>query len=91
MKMCFGNGIGFRYADSLSEDIFGYCYGGFLVETETALSDALLLGTTTDIGRIEKDGKAVSLADLLSVYENKLESVYPCNIDQTVAETPNLA
>src|SRR5699024_8731870 len=33
MKMCFGNMVGFRYADGVSmDDLFGYRYGSFILE-----------------------------------------------------------
>ena len=33
MKMCFGNGVGFKYSDNVSlNDIFGYSYGSFILE-----------------------------------------------------------
>jgi hypothetical protein len=38
MKMCFGNSIGFRYADSITEkDIFSYSYGSFIIEVSDAI------------------------------------------------------
>ncbi|MFQ8952134.1 MAG: hypothetical protein ACLR56_03345 [Oscillospiraceae bacterium] len=38
MKMCFGNLLGFKFADNLNvEKIFGYCYGGFLLKWQRTL------------------------------------------------------
>ncbi len=80
MKMCFGNGLGFRFADGLSfEELFGYRYGSFVLEMA---EDAGLpvIGETTDDGALSLGCERLALSDLLTAYEGKLESVYPCNI-----------
>ena len=86
MKMCFGNGIGFEFEKSVSNQVlFEYNYGAFILE----LADdaempplGVLLGRTADKPVITKNNETLSLSDLLNVYEDKLESVYPCNIEQ---------
>ena len=81
MKMCFGNSLGFRYADSTEPDtLFGYCYGGFLVEAAEPVDGAMLIGEICDAPEISWRGQKLDLSMLLGVYENKLESVYKCNI-----------
>ena len=87
LKMAMGNGIGFEYDKALTqEEIFGYDYGAFIVEVcgsdaGTACGDAgLLIGRTTDYGFISRGGEKLVLEDLCSIYEEKLEPVYPCNI-----------
>ena len=81
MKMCFGNGIGFRYADGIGTDeIFGNSYASFLLEMADGTEDYPLLGTTTEAPEIAHGTETVPLAALLTVYEDKLESVFPCNI-----------
>ena len=81
MKMCFGNGIGFRYADGIGTDeIFGNSYASFLLEMADGTEDYPLLGTTTEAPEIAHGAETVPLAALLTVYEDKLESVFPCNI-----------
>ena len=80
MKMCYGNGLGFAFADILSvKDIFGYNYGAFVLEV-TEDVDGVLVGTVTDTGAITYASEEVSLATLQKAYEDKLESVYTCNI-----------
>jgi len=80
MKMCFGNGVGFRFREGLSaEQIFGYDYGSFLLEAAEDV-DGDVIGVTTGDGAISLSDKSVSLNELLSVWEDKLESVYACNI-----------
>ncbi|MBP3919478.1 MAG: phosphoribosylformylglycinamidine synthase [Clostridia bacterium] len=97
MKMAFGNGIGFTYDASVSLDtIFGYNYGAFLVELNDTVKctcndcGAVLLGMTNDTASIVCGTEALSLSDLLTIYEGKLESVYPCNIhhDQEEKDIP---
>ena len=80
MKMCFGNSSGFKFADSLTaNDIFGYCYGGFLLEVTENIADAAEIGEITADGKISHNGEEIGLERLLGIYENKLESVYRCN------------
>ena len=80
MKMCFGNGFGFKYDDNMCPHcIFGYCYGGFLIETEEEL-DARLVGTVTEEKAVAYKDEKLCLCELLKIYEDKLEGVYSCNI-----------
>ncbi len=83
MKMAFGNSVGFDFSDDLElSDIFGYRYGSFILELNTMDEIGELLGYTHLEETIEYDGEEVALADLLAVYENKLEPIYSCNIEQ---------
>ncbi len=98
MKQCFGNMIGFRFAESLSvEDIFGYAYGSFIVETDCPETADLIygcdavkqggfevrdLGWTEESGVIRYNEESLSLRELLSGYENKLEDVFACNMSK---------
>ena len=83
MKMCFGNGLGFRYEDTMCvQGIFDYCYGAFLLEVTDEVEVMETIGTVTDDGCITLGEESLKLADLLGIYENKLESVYSCNIAQ---------
>ena len=89
MKTGFGNGLGFAYADDLSlSDLFGYAYASFLVEvSDPTVTGGREIGRVTDDGAITWRGERVSLDALLSDYEGKLESVFPCNIAQN-GKTP---
>ena len=90
MKMCFGNGVGFRYDDAASaEDIFGYAYGAFIAElSEGETTAGQLLGRTQSVSEIAWRGAAVSLDTLLTRYEGKLEPVYSCNIQERTMDIP---
>ena len=87
MKMCFGNSLGFKFADNLTVcEIFGYCYGGFLLETTEDIADAAEIGEITADGKISYNGEEIKLEKLLGIYENKLESVYRCNKENLKTE-----
>ena len=80
MKMAFGNGFGFRFSEELSrEQLFGYDYGAFLLEVG-ADTPGMCIGTITDDGAFTQGAESVDADELLAIYENKLESVYTCNI-----------
>lgn len=80
MKMCFGNSLGFKFADNLTvKEIFDYCYGGFLLEVAEDIADTAEIGEITADGKISYNGEEIKLDKLLGIYENKLESVYRCN------------
>lgn len=81
VKMAMGNGYGFRFDNALTlDDIFSYKYGSFLIETDGNIDGAKLVGTVTDGGTLEYCGESVSVCEIDSLYEDKLENVYPCNV-----------
>ena len=87
MKMCFGNSLGFKFADNLTvKEIFGYCYGGFLLEVAEDIADTAEIGKITADGKISYNGEEIRLEKLLGIYENKLESVYRCNKENPKTE-----
>ena len=89
-KMAIGNGFGFDYAPSASNaELFGYKYGSFVVET-TGKIDGTLLGKVTSDGYISRGGEKVALSALGEKYENRLESVYNCNIKQNCGKIETL-
>ncbi len=84
LKMAIGNGLGFAYNDKLSvEDMFGYQYASFLLEVEQGVEEDSIIGTVTDNGAISYGEETLSLQKLQGIYEDKLESVYSCNIGGT--------
>ncbi len=97
-KMAFGNMLGFKYSDKLSlNKLFEYSYCSFILElTASADIDAVssddyftaVIGETAADTISYKD-ETISTAELLSVYENKLEKVYSCNIPDTKAPVCN--
>ena len=83
LKMALGNGLGFAFADVSLDEIFGYNYGAFVVEATEEI-DGTLLGCVTEAAELTLGAEKLALDELRSIYENKLESVYPCNIDQKI-------
>ena len=84
MKMSFGNGFGFEFSEQMKlSDIFGYNYAGFILEVTDDVDGAKVIGTVTEKQAIVYKNEAVELSELLKIYEDKLESVYPCNIKQS--------
>ena len=81
MKMAFGNSIGFEFASVDMQTIFGYNYGGFIIELngDATIEKAFDLGFTTERKEIVYNGEGVTLDNLLGIYEDKLESVFKCN------------
>ena len=80
MKMGFGNGLGFAFDDALTLDgLFGYAYGSFVLEMADGIVGKVL-GVTTADGSFSYHGEALSQTQVLGAYEDKLESVYACNI-----------
>lgn len=82
LKMTMGNEIGFEYnSDIAVNDIFKYAYGSFIVEVEDGAEvEGLILGTTTYEKTIKHGDDVILLADIEKRYEDKLESIYSCNI-----------
>ena len=77
-KMAIGNGFGFSYDTSVSlDDIFSYAYGSFVLEVAPDV-EGKLLGTITTDGKMTYGDTALSMAELSSAYEGKLDGVYPC-------------
>ncbi len=88
MKMCMGNGLGCRFNGDVSDDtLFGYNYAAFLLEV-TQDTDGVIGVITNDAEIVRGDDK-ISLCELSKAYENKLESVYSCNIPQKEINTEN--
>ncbi len=82
MKMAFGNSIGFKFNELALEKLFGYCYAGFVLEMAEKTDMGLELGYTTAEQSISMGGEVLALDKLLNAFEDKLESVYSCNISQ---------
>ena len=83
MKMSFGNSIGFEYNEEFEiDDIFGYNYGAFILELTTEDEIGAVLGHTCLEETIKYGNDEIELAALLDIYENKLEPIFSCNIQQ---------
>ncbi len=92
MKMAFGNSLGFEWSDSVSlEQMFGYNYGSFVLEVSPEVTIGTLLGYVTEEASIRYAGKTLALDALLKAYEDKLESVFSCNIPNAGRKMENFS
>ena len=82
-KMSFGNHIGFRFTKKVSaRTLFNPCYGGFIVELDDmAKPGEDVIGETTFEYEIKGLDYKFSLEKLQKAWEDKLEPVFPCNIE----------
>lgn len=78
-KMSFGNKIGFRFTDELSNtELFKPCYGAFVIELEKdVITDERIIGITTNEYIIDAGTYTVDLNELEKAWESKLEPVFP--------------
>ncbi len=83
-KMAFGNKIGFKFTDKLtSAELFRHCYGAFVIElAPDSDTDERVIGETTEEYKIVSDNYTIELDKLQSLWENKLEPVYPVHIKE---------
>ena len=78
LKMCIGNGFGYRFEESLPlETLFGYRYGAFVLEVLPEVEAGTLLGYVTEDGTFSRGAESVACGELFALYEKKLENVYP--------------
>ncbi len=81
MKSAFGNHIGFKLDRMFPQDkLYAYNYGAFVLEAAEELEGLQLLGETTYDYALKVGIETVDLQALCDAYENKLESVFACNI-----------
>ena len=81
MKMCFGNGFGCRFNENLPlAELFRDQAGRFVLEVTEPIEGATYIGIVTDDGLFALGTEHLDAASLQKTYEDKLESVYPCNI-----------
>ncbi len=81
LKMAMGNAIGFKYDANVSlANLFGYNYGAFVLELATDDNVGETIGYTTAEYTLICGKDVLDIATLERAYEDKLESVFPCNI-----------
>ena len=92
LKMAVGNMIGFRFDSLVPKNlIFEYNYGGFVIELNDDTDIGIKLGYTTADRVIDYKCDTVLLDKLFEDFENRLESVYPCNIPSENREIPRFS
>ncbi|MBQ3405127.1 MAG: phosphoribosylformylglycinamidine synthase [Oscillospiraceae bacterium] len=89
VKMCMGNGLGFEIADGTDiGELFDYSYGSFILELTEGCGVGQLLGHVTAEPYIGFGGDKIALNELERLYEDRLEPVYPCNIETPDKSVP---
>jgi len=77
-KMAFGNKIGAKLVNTLSQDeLFEKKYGAFVVETDGVLRFGKKIGVTTKDYNIYVHGNILSIEKLEKLWAETLEPVYP--------------
>ena len=91
-KMAIGNGLGFNYNSELTtEEIFGLDYASFLLEVTEDIPQAKLIGTILDDGKITYKDEELCISKLQREYEERLESVYSCDLDGEKDKLENIS
>ena len=91
VKMCLGNGFGFKFENSLSlNDIFGYNYASFILEV-TDTDGLEVIGEVTEAEIMVYADEAVAMSEIIDLYESKLEKVYSCNITDNAQAVENFS
>jgi phosphoribosylformylglycinamidine synthase len=80
VKMCLGNHLGFEAARPLTA---GGGFGGFVIESSSAISGVELLGRTIAEYTLKTPAYEISLEKLQHAWEQTLEPVYPSLIEQS--------
>ena len=95
-KSCMGNKIGFKFENSKleAEEIFNPCYGTFVVEINEneKIEDTKLinLGTTIKEQKIVIDDITLELENLIKIWEEPLEKVFPTKTKEKVEPVENI-
>lgn len=91
VKMCLGNGFGFKFNNTLSlDDIFGYNYASFILEVTDA-EKFEVIGEVTEETVMTYGDETVEMSDISDLYESKLEKVYSCNITDNAKTIENFS
>ena len=83
MKMCFGNGLGFRFHDQLSvAELQKKQYGAFLAEVTAGIPEAEHVGVLRADQVFVYRETCLDAETLRQRWERRMESVYPSGIDE---------
>ncbi len=91
LKMALGNKLGFKFDKNISDaELFDYRLG-FIIEADEAPEGAVLLGTTSSDYAISCNGSDICLEELQSIWENKLEPVFPTKTPVSKIKVPTFS
>ena len=88
-KMAFGNMIGIKVDDSISNDILFYAPLGSIVlevEADTCVADAITVGYTQDKKSIDLAGVSIDLDEACAAWQKPLEKVFPTKAGKFTCE-----
>jgi len=92
MKMTFGNGIGFTFAENVvPEKMFRYYYGSFVLELAEDVPCGRVLGYTTEKNEIVFGEDVICGNELLASYESTLEPIYPSITSGSTKKLDNIS
>ena len=87
LKAAFGNKIGVRFDDAITEeDLFSPAPGDLIIETCEIIADAALVGVTVQEPQVLVDDTVIDLEELISAWQKPLWDIYP-----ETAEAPGKA
>ncbi len=77
-KMAFGNRIGVKVEPTMTaQDLFGKCYGGFILETEKPMRTGKKIGVTIPEYKLKVWRRVIRLEKLEKAYNGTLDGIYP--------------
>lgn len=93
-KMCFGNKVGFRFTDGLSDEtLYAPKVGSVIVELsaeteieEDSVLSPLYLGRTKGYSQIKIGGKEIEIDTAISAWTKTLEKIFPNKAENAVVE-----
>ncbi len=90
-KMALGNKIGFDFNDEKSDfNYFHQYYGSILIETEKQISNAILVGKTTNNAAIQIGSEIIGLDKLIEAWQKPLAEVFPITTPAKTMKKPEL-
>ena len=86
-KMAFGNKIGVKLCDSVTNDMLFYApIGSIVIETEYDIKEGIVIGETTDDSKLTACGVQISIDEALNAWTTPLEKVYPTHAGEFTTE-----
>ncbi len=86
-KMAFGNKIGVKLYDNVTNDVLFYApMGSIVIETSDDINCGTVIGETTDNAKLEACGIEISMDEALSAWTAPLEKVYPTHAGEFTKE-----
>ena len=95
-SMAFGDKKGFKFENGLDEKLlYAPLAGSFVVELNDGVElpaeiEKVLLGTVNNSGIVEFENESESIDNLINVWKNTLENVFPTTADFKVEMTPEV-